>query len=129
MISSLDHVAVPIADVSGMLSFYRSLGFTVVDDHAPFYSVHFGDNRINFHGPEAWQSERFTLRGPKAVPGCGDFCFVWQGAQAALDEMLSRAGISVIEGPVQRRGGKAESLGMSTYIRDPDHNLLEFIIY
>ncbi|MYD96748.1 MAG: VOC family virulence protein [Gammaproteobacteria bacterium] len=128
-IAGFDHAAIPIADVNAMLRFYEALGCEVVEVQPPlFYSVVFGDNKINFHGPEAWQSGTFTLRGPTARPGCGDFCFVWDGLADELAEMLARADAPVVEGPVPRVGGRGET-GTSTYIRDPDGNLLEFIVY
>ena len=42
--------------------------------------------------------------------------------------MLDRAGAKVIEGPAARQGGR-KATGSSVYVRDPDGNLLEFIIY
>ncbi len=128
-IVSFDHVAIPIEDVDAMLSFYRRLGFEVRDAQAPlFYAVHFGTQKINFHGPKAWRSPNFTLRGPAAVPGCGDFCFVWNGSEAELAARLAALDVAIVEGPVQREGGRGEA-GSSVYIRDPDGNLLEFIRY
>ena len=129
-IRAFDHVAIPIQNIDAMLSFYRALGFGV-NDNGHRYSVHFGDQKINFHGPEVWQSGRFTLRGPTATPGCGDFCFVWEGPLESLRTMLTQAGAQIIEGPVERAGGKAggSAKGKSIYVRDPDSNLLEFIIY
>lgn len=127
-----DHVAIPIESVDAMLAFYRSLGFEVREVRPPlFYSVHFGEQKINLHGPDVWKSETFTLRGPSALPGCGDFCFVWNGSPAELTETLRRAGAEVIEGPVERQGGRdsGHAKGTSTYVRDPDGNLLEFILY
>ena len=113
-----------------MLSFYRALGFDV-NDNRHRYSVHFGDQKINFHGPEVWQTGRSTLRGPTAVPGCGDFCFVWEGSLESLRTMLAQAGAKIIEGPVERAGGRSggNAKGKSLYVRDPDSNLLEFMIY
>ena len=71
-----------------------------------------------------------TLRGRKAVPGSGDFCFVWEGSQEELTALLSELGAEVEEGPVERTGGREQgALGMSVYTRDPDQNLLEFIVY
>lgn len=125
-ISGFDHVAIPIERVDEMLGFYAKLGFRV-QDHAPFYSVHFGHNKINLHGPAIWQSETFSLRGPTAKPGCGDFCFVWRGTVTSIVDKLAELSISIIEGPVARAGGAAT--GTSVYIRDPDENLLEFIVY
>lgn len=129
-IRSFDHVAIPIQNTDAMLAFYRALGFGV-KEREQFYSVHFGDHKINFHGPERWQSGRFTLRGPTAVPGCGDFCFVWDGSADSLRTMLDQAGANIIEGPIERMGGRdnGHAKGKSTYVRDPDSNLLEFIIY
>jgi catechol 2,3-dioxygenase-like lactoylglutathione lyase family enzyme len=37
-------------------------------------------------------------------------------------------GANVEEGPIDRRGGR-RTTGSSVYTRDPDGNLLEFIIY
>jgi len=129
-IRSFDHVAIPIQNVDEMLSFYRALGFGV-QDNGRRYSVHFGDNKINFHRPEIWQSGGVTLRGPTAVPGCGDFCFVWDGTVESLRTMLAQAGAKIIEGPIERMGGQSggDAKGTSHYVRDPDSNLLEFIVY
>jgi catechol 2,3-dioxygenase-like lactoylglutathione lyase family enzyme len=131
-IKAFDHAAVPVGDMEAMLAFYRKLGCAISEDYAPMvYSVCFGDNRINFHAPQLWQSAEFTLRGPAAQPGCGDFCFVWEGGPEALAELIDSLAAPVITGPVERQGGRAggTGVGMSTYIRDPDGNLLEFIVY
>ena len=125
-----DHVAVPMRNTAAMVTFYRALGFHVQEGER-ICSVHFGDNKINFHRPETWENPEFTLRGRAAVPPCGDFCFVWGGSAAALEQTLARVGAPVIEGPAPREGGRngGRDTGTSRYIRDPDGNLLEFIIY
>ena len=125
-----DHVAVPMRDTVAMVAFYRSLGFDVMEGDR-ICSVHFGDNKINFHRPHIWEGAAFTLRAPAAVPPCGDFCFVWGRSASELEERLARAGAGVIEGPSPRQGGRSggADTGTSRYIRDPDGNLLEFIIY
>jgi catechol 2,3-dioxygenase-like lactoylglutathione lyase family enzyme len=110
-----------------MLAFYRKLGFDIRESAAAV-SVYAGRQMINFHRPTRWQDATFTLRAPAAKPPCGDLCFVWDGTAAQLKAWLDAAGTRVEEGPVPRQGGrKAE--GSSTYIRDPDGNLLEFIVY
>ncbi len=132
MIEGFDHVAIPIRAVDSMLEFYRNLGFKISDNYGPsVYSVHFNENKINFHTPELWQSEKFSLRGPTAQPGCGDFCFVWNDTEQALSDMLKKANAVIVKGPVDRKGGRdgGRAGGKSIYIRDPDSNLLEFIIY
>jgi len=42
--------------------------------------------------------------------------------------MLDRASAKIIEGPVPRQGGR-RAAASSVYVRDPDGNLLEFMIY
>ena len=128
-IVALDHVAIPIRNVEEMVSFYRALGF-LVQEGGRIISVHFGDQKINFHRPSLWQSGAFTLRAAAALPPCGDFCWVWEGTQAALAEMLARADAEIVaEG--ERAGGRdgGNAVGQSVYTRDPDGNLLEFIRY
>ena len=128
-IVAFDHAALPIANVEAMLAFYAKLGFNVREVRAGiFYSVYFGASKINFHAPSLWQNSAFALRGPTAQPGCGDFCFVWDDRVEALQSLLNAAGVDVLEGPVGREGGRGVD-GTSTYVRDPDGNLLEFIVY
>jgi len=126
-IRGFDHVALPMQNTDAMLAFYRALGLPVTES-AQACSVYVADQMINFHRPALWQRESFTLRAPKAVPPCGDLCFVWEGTPESLNAMLSRANAKVIEGPVPRQGGR-KAAGSSVYVRDPDGNLLEFIIY
>ena len=128
-IVALDHVAIPIQNVEEMMSFYRALGF-VVRDGERIVSIHFGDQKINFHRPSLWQSGTFTLRAAEAQPPCGDFCWVWAGTAASLSAMLELADAEIVaEG--QRTGGRdgGNGVGQSVYTRDPDGNLLEFIRY
>ena len=119
-----------MSDTEAMLRFYRALGCAVREGER-ICSVHFGDHKINFHRPQLWRDREFTLRAPKADPPCGDFCFVWGGSEDALEKTLARAGAEVIEGPVPRQGGRdgGSARGTSRYVRDPDGNLLEFIVY
>jgi catechol 2,3-dioxygenase-like lactoylglutathione lyase family enzyme len=128
-VTALDHVAIPISNVDAMIAFYRALGF-VVRDRGQIVSIHFGDQKINFHRPTLWQNDTFTLRASAARPPCGDFCWVWEGSAAALSETLARAG-GEVETEGQRTGGRdgGDASGQSVYTRDPDGNLLEFIRY
>ena len=126
-VRGFDHVALPMQNTDAMLAFYRGLGFDVVES-ALACSVYIGDQMINFHRPATWQRESFTLRAPAARPPCGDLCFVWDGNAEALKSMLDHAGAKIIEGPVARQGGRRKAAS-SVYVRDPDGNLLEFMIY
>ena len=128
-IGALDHVAIPIQNVDEMVSFYRALGF-VVREGGRIISIHFADQKINFHRPSLWQSGTFTLRAAEAQPPCGDFCWVWEGTEASLTEMLDRADAEIVaEGERTGGGDGGNAVGQSVYTRDPDGNLLEFIRY
>jgi catechol 2,3-dioxygenase-like lactoylglutathione lyase family enzyme len=126
-IRSFDHVSLPMQHTDAMVAFYRSLGFDVAE-HAHVVSVYVGDQMINLHRPETWQRKGFTLRAPAATPPCGDLCFVWEGPPDALQALLDKVGAEVEEGPVEREGGR-RAAASSVYVRDPDGNLLEFMIY
>ena len=126
-VSGFDHVALPMQNTDAMVAFYRSMGFEV-RENANLVSVYVGSQMINFHRPTLWQNASFTLRAPAAKPPCGDICFVWDGPPAALTTMLARANAKIETGPVDRAGGRQKT-GSSVYTRDPDGNLLEFIIY
>ena len=126
-VSGYDHVALPMQNTDAMVAFYRKLGFDIRESAAAV-SVYAGRNMINFHRPSRWQDAAFTLRAPAAKPPCGDLCFVWDGTAAALQTMLARTGAKIEVGPVDRPGGRQKT-GSSVYVRDPDGNLLEFMIY
>jgi catechol 2,3-dioxygenase-like lactoylglutathione lyase family enzyme len=123
-IRGFDHVALPMEHTEEMLAFYRGQ----VIEHANACSVYIGNQMINFHRPAHWQDKAFTLRAPAAKPPCGDLCFVWGGTPESLKAMLDRVGAKAVEGPVERQGGRKKA-GSSVYVRDPDSNLLEFMIY
>jgi catechol 2,3-dioxygenase-like lactoylglutathione lyase family enzyme len=130
-------VAIPVERPEEMLGFYKRLGFGITGEAewragtAPLFSAQFGNNKINMHPPALWKNEAFTLRGPAARPGCGDFCFVWDGDLEPLMALLAEALAPIEVGPVRRQGGHdgGRAVGNSVYVRDPDQNLLEFIIY
>ena len=136
-ISGFDHVAIPAQHVEDLLAFYKRLGFAIAGEaewragKTPLIAIVFGQNKINVHPPELWTRSSFTLRGPAASPGCGDFCFVWDGDVAGLSARLAEAGAPIEVGPVPRQGGRngGAKMGTSVYTRDPDQNLLEFIVY
>jgi catechol 2,3-dioxygenase-like lactoylglutathione lyase family enzyme len=132
-VSGFDHVALPTEHAEEMIAFYGRLGFAVPDlenwrqTGRLFFSVHFGNQKINFHAPRLWQDPAFELRGPTARPGCGDLCFVWEGGSEALRALLADAGAELVAGPIELPGARGK--GTSVYVRDPDGNLLEFIVY
>ena len=136
-VAGFDHVAIPVERTDEMIAFYKGLGFTIINEDQwragtrAALAIQFGEHKINVHPPELWTRREFTLSGPAARPGCGDFCFVWDGNLAALQATLAEAGAPVEAGPVPREGGRdgGRGVGTSVYTRDPDGNLLEFIVY
>ncbi len=111
-----------------MVAFYRSLGCDVAE-HPHVVSVYVGDQMINFHRPAIWQRDGFTLRAPAAIPPCGDLCFVWDGSPESLHALLRRRGRRRSSRVRWRDEAVAGADASSVYVRDPDGNLLEFMIY
>jgi catechol 2,3-dioxygenase-like lactoylglutathione lyase family enzyme len=126
-VSGFDHVSLPLQNTDAMVAFYHGLGFDIAEQ-PHVVSVYVGDQMINFHRPATWQRESFTLRAPNAQPPCGDLCFRWDGTADALRAHLDEVGAAIEEGPVARQGGRRADAS-SVYVRDPDGNLLEFMIY
>ena len=105
-VSGFDHVAAPMQSTEAMVRFYRALGFHV-NEGPRICSVHFGDQKINFHRSRLWQDEAFTLRASAARPPCGDFCFVWDGSAPALTAKLDAAGAEALASSRGRSNGRA----------------------
>jgi catechol 2,3-dioxygenase-like lactoylglutathione lyase family enzyme len=126
-VAGFDHVSLPMQDTDAMIAFYRALGFDIAEQ-PHVVSVYVGEQMINFHRPATWTRADLTLRAPNAEPPCGDLCFVWDGSPDALRARLDGAGASIEAGPVAREGGRRRGAS-SVYVRDPDGNLLEFMIY
>jgi catechol 2,3-dioxygenase-like lactoylglutathione lyase family enzyme len=130
----LDHVSFPTAHPEELIAFYKRLGFAILHEEewragkAPVISVQLGSSKLNIHSPEFAADPTFTLRGPTATPGCGDFCVVWEGGPDAAVALLREAGAEIVAGPSPRIGGRG-TRAMSVYTRDPEGNLVEFLSY
>ena len=130
---SIDHIAIPTANAERLLEFYKRLGFAINDEaewrdgRSNIFSIQVGESKINVH-PEGYTA---FLRGPTAVPGSADICFVWNGSAAECQQWLADAGVEVIHGPGPRKCARARGSlpAESLYARDPDDNLLEWMIY
>jgi catechol 2,3-dioxygenase-like lactoylglutathione lyase family enzyme len=132
-VAGIDHVAMPTANAERLIAFYKRLGFLINNEaewrsgKANTFSIQVGESKINVH-PEGYTA---SLRGPTATPGCADICFVWGGTVEECQQTLKDTGVEVIRGPVPRLGGRGRGTvpSLSLYCRDPDENLLEFMIY
>ena len=128
---SIDHIAMPTANADRLIAFYKRIGFTINDEEdwragkANAFSIQVGNSKINVH-PEGYTA---SLRGPTAVPGSADICFVWSGTADECGQMLEEAGVEIIAGPGPRRGALSGRNAVSLYARDPDQNLLEWMVY
>ena len=130
---SIDNLAMPTANAERLLEFYKRLGFAINDEAewragtASIFSIQVGDSKINMH-PEGYTA---SLRGPTATPGCGDICFVWDDTVEECQAWLTESGVEVIRGPSPRKEARARGSlpAESLYARDPDENLLEWMVY
>jgi len=125
-LTRLDHVVVAVSDWERSNAFYRSvLGAEVVEvEYGRYAYVLAGDQRLNVHGPGSTPHPRAA---DPVRPGNSDLCFVWDGDVESARTHLSRCGVEVELGPVERTG--ARGAGTSLYFRDPDGSLLELIVY
>ena len=129
----IDHIAMPTSNAERLIAFYKKLGFPINNEEkwrageVATFSIQVGESKINVH-PEGFTA---ALRGPTAVPGCTDICFVYEGTVEACQRMLAEAGVEVILGPAPRAGGRGRGTApsLSLNARDPDDNLLEWMIY
>lgn len=122
LISRLDHLVLTVTSIVTSVDFYTRLGFRHVEVDGR-HALTFGQSKINLH--EFGHS--FQPAAGRPTPGSGDLCFIVDAPVDEICAVISDAGIEITEGPVRRHG----ALGAicSTYVRDPDQNLLEFSTY
>jgi len=119
LVRSLDHLVLTVSDIATTVRFYESLGMRRVEFGDGRVALRFGDQKINLHEAGA-EPEPHAARPTR---GSGDLCFLVDDDLERVAESLSKAGIEVELGPVDRTG--ATSPIVSLYVRDPDGNLVE----
>jgi catechol 2,3-dioxygenase-like lactoylglutathione lyase family enzyme len=123
-ISGLDHLVLTVADVERTVAFYeRVLGMRPVSFGEGRRALAFGSSKINLHEV----GREILPRAAHPVAGSADLCLVTRLPPSQVLAHLEACGVAVEEGPVPRTG----ALGpiTSTYLRDPDGNLIEISTY
>lgn len=119
-IDALDHFVLTVRDTEATVAFYeRALGMTARTFAGGRIALHFGTQKINLHACE----REFEPKAAQPTPGSADLCFLTHTPVDAVIDHMTRLGISIVEGPVERTGA-TERL-RSIYVRDPDGNLIE----
>ncbi|EBE4200603.1 VOC family protein, partial [Salmonella enterica] len=120
----IDHLVLTVSDISTTIRFYEEvLGFSAVTFKQNRKALIFGAQKINLHQQEM----EFEPKASRPTPGSADLCFITSTPINDVVSEILQAGISIIEGPVERTGATGEI--MSIYIRDPDGNLIEISQY
>ncbi len=123
-ITGIDHIVLTVRSIDTTVRFYESvLGMRQEIFGEDRVALNFGQQKINLHQ----QGKEFEPKAEVPKPGSGDLCFV--AAVPLLDAMdhVRKAGVTIIEGPVNRTGAHGPIL--SFYFRDPDGNLIEIASY
>ncbi|HBJ3480192.1 TPA: VOC family protein [Salmonella enterica subsp. enterica serovar Typhimurium] len=124
IIDRIDHLVLTVSDISTTIRFYEEvLGFSVVTFKQNRKALIFGAQKINLHQQEM----EFEPKASRPTPGSADLCFITSTPINDVVSEILQAGISIVEGPVERTGATGEI--MSIYIRDPDGNLIEISQY
>lgn len=123
-IGHIDHLVLTVLSLDASCDFYASvLGMRVETFQGNRRALSFGAQKLNLHQA----GHEFEPKALNPTPGSVDLCLI---AASPLDEVvghLTRLGIAIEVGPVERTGATGKI--RSVYIRDPDHNLIEISNY
>src|SRR5262249_14254728 len=118
-IRSLDHLVLTVSDIDATVRFYERIGMRREVFGGGRIALRFGDQKLNLHEAGAEPAPHAA----RPTRGSADLCCLVDDDLGRVAESLSRAGIAVELGPVDRTG--ATSALSSLYVRDPDGNLVE----
>ena len=128
-IAGIDHVVIMTTDVRRTLTFLKAaLGATTPFEQAfeegktKSLPVQIGKAVVNLQAV----NDPAYIVATKLESGSTDLCFRWAAPIEEAIAHLNRAGVDIIEGPVDRPAADGQ-WGKSVYFRDPDGNLLELL--
>ncbi|RMF33148.1 MAG: VOC family protein [Alphaproteobacteria bacterium] len=117
MIRAIDHIVLTVRDIEAAVAFYtRALGVDAITFAAGRRALRMGDQKINL------QTLGQETRNHACI-GSGDVCLLSDLPAATVAHRLREAGVSILEGPVEKTGARGPIL--SVYFNDPDGNLIE----
>lgn len=119
MIESIDHLVITCKDINKTIEFYEKLGMKHSQFDQGRDALGFGNQKINLH----IAGREFEPKAQHPLPGSQNLCFVIGLPIQQAQNELSKHGIRIIEGPVQRTGARGKI--NSVYVRDPDGDLIE----
>ena len=123
-IDRIDHLVLTVADLDATVAFYtRVLGLTAETFGEGRTALRFGRQKINLHVRGA----EFEPRAAHPGTGSGDFCLVTETPLEEVQQHLAAVGVPVEVGPVTKEGALGPM--RSVYVRDPDQNLVEILVY
>lgn len=119
-IRAIDHFVLVVLDIDATVAFYRrTLGLEAREIAPKRWALHFGSQKINLQQLHA--SVDPQTRRPSR--GSGDFCLLTDTPLVEVVAHLTREGVTIVEGPIERTGATGRIL--SVYFYDPDENLVE----
>lgn len=131
VVDAFDHVVVNVKDVEVAAAWYGRVLGMVREDFDPGHgrdrrvSMKFGPQKINLRPVSATQRDWFTA--DHFAAGSDDLCFLTAATPRQVVDHLQACGVTVIEGPVDKRGARGTLV--SVYCRDPDGSLIEIASY
>jgi catechol 2,3-dioxygenase-like lactoylglutathione lyase family enzyme len=123
-VDRIDHLVLTVRDLERTCDFYaKVLGMEVVFFGGGRRALAFGRQKFNLHQ----YGKELEPKAQMPMPGAVDVCLVTPDPIEEVVAHLTRLGVPIEEGPVQRTGATGPIL--SVYFRDPDGNLIEVARY
>jgi catechol 2,3-dioxygenase-like lactoylglutathione lyase family enzyme len=131
-IAEIDHWVLVVKNLEETFAFYRKLGLEAGWQERPGGRgkrpiIRISDTqKLNLYLVDRYETESPTF-APGYATGSADFCLRWEGTVQEAQDFLDQAGVLVLHEPAARSGAQGQAT--SLYVRDPDDNLIELMIY